>query len=378
MTLQRYEHTGGAVATTLNGSITAASSSFTVNSGTGYPTGAVGLFVIKIDAGTASEEKILCSARSTNTFTVNSGGRGYDGTSATSHSNGAAVEHCFAAAEADDDNAHIYTTTRDDHTQYLLTAGTRASTGNQSFGAGLTVTSGGLTVSSGTTAVGALTASTGVFSSTLAASGTVTGSSTVTGTALIPSGLTGATTASRYVGATNGGPPASGTFSTGDMVIDTKYGIEWVCTSGGTSGTWTNIGGGNIVSMVYRNGAWTTNTVATQIAFDTATLDPNTMTNLSTGTCTVPVLGVYHVLAQYRYTSTATTQEATINIEHNGVQAAAIIIPVNTAAAGQSALASVMLNCAASDTITVLQNTSTGSLTGATGAAATFMHVRLT
>lgn len=51
-------------------------------------------------------------------------------------------------------------------------------------------------------------------------------------------GLTGATTASRYVGGTAGGPPTTGTFSTGDWVVDTVNGINWICTSGGTPGTW--------------------------------------------------------------------------------------------------------------------------------------------
>ena len=54
-------------------------------------------------------------------------------------------------------------------------------------------------------------------------------------------GLTGATSASRYVGATASGPPASGTFSTGDYIIDLT-GTVWICTSGGTSGTWNRPG----------------------------------------------------------------------------------------------------------------------------------------
>ena len=52
------------------------------------------------------------------------------------------------------------------------------------------------------------------------------------------SGLTGATTKTRYVGGTAGGPPASGTFNTGDHVVDTVYNTEWLCTAGGTPGTW--------------------------------------------------------------------------------------------------------------------------------------------
>ena len=58
--------------------------------------------------------------------------------------------------------------------------------------------------------------------------------------ALIASGLTGATAASRYVGATTSGAPASGTFAIGDYVIDQTAKV-WICTAAGTPGTWTSI-----------------------------------------------------------------------------------------------------------------------------------------
>lgn len=74
---------------------------------------------------------------------------------------------------------------------------------------------------------------------------TGTGASSVAGTftatALIASGLTGATSASRYVGATNSGAPATGTFSTGDFAV-ARDGAIWVCTAGGSPGTWAQIG----------------------------------------------------------------------------------------------------------------------------------------
>lgn len=50
-------------------------------------------------------------------------------------------------------------------------------------------------------------------------------------------GLTGATAASRYVGATASGAPTSGTFAVGDFIID-QTGIMWICTAAGTPGTW--------------------------------------------------------------------------------------------------------------------------------------------
>lgn len=114
MTLQRIHHAGAAAPTTLSTSITAGSTSLTVAAASGYPAAP---FVIKLDAGTVSEEKVLVGAISGTTFSTLT--RGYDGTSATSHSSGAAVEHDLAAAVVDDNNDHVYTTSRNDHTQYV-------------------------------------------------------------------------------------------------------------------------------------------------------------------------------------------------------------------------------------------------------------------
>ena len=57
-----------------------------------------------------------------------------------------------------------------------------------------------------------------------------------------PSGLTGATGASRYAGATTSGAPTSGTFAVGDFVVD-RTGAIWVCTVAGTPGTWVSPSG---------------------------------------------------------------------------------------------------------------------------------------
>lgn len=61
------------------------------------------------------------------------------------------------------------------------------------------------------------------------------------GTDFKATGLTGATAASRYVGATTAGAPTTGTFAVGDFVVD-QTGKVWVCTTAGTPGTWTVIG----------------------------------------------------------------------------------------------------------------------------------------
>ena len=87
----------------------------------------------------------------------------------------------------------------------------------------------------------------------------------------IASGLTGATAASRYVGATTGGAPSSGTYAVGDYTVD-QTGAMWVCTVAGSPGTWTIVGsnpGGNgyLSPLLYNLAAMT--------------LDPGTATAVS-------------------------------------------------------------------------------------------------
>lgn len=67
-----------------------------------------------------------------------------------------------------------------------------------------------------------------------------------------PAALTGATAATRYVGGTASGAPTTGTFAVGDFAID-QTGKVWVCTTAGTPGTWTQVGGGGGGSSP---GAW--------------------------------------------------------------------------------------------------------------------------
>lgn len=73
--------------------------------------------------------------------------------------------------------------------------------------------------------------------------GTSWDAQTPASTAGLPLGLTGATAATRYVGGTTSGAPVSGTFATGDFVID-QSGKAWVCTASGTPGTWAQLSGG--------------------------------------------------------------------------------------------------------------------------------------
>lgn len=50
--------------------------------------------------------------------------------------------------------------------------------------------------------------------------------------------LSGAVAATRYAGGTASGPPVTGTFIAGDFVVD-QTGSLWICTAAGTPGTWT-------------------------------------------------------------------------------------------------------------------------------------------
>lgn len=101
MPIQR-SHSGTAAPTTLTGAINASDLSIPITDGTGWPTGP-DPFVVTLDRGTASEEKVLVEARVANTLTVQT--RGYDGTTATSHDVGAAAEHTISAVEMTEANA---------------------------------------------------------------------------------------------------------------------------------------------------------------------------------------------------------------------------------------------------------------------------------
>lgn len=99
----RKEFLGGAPSTTVSGALSDVATTITVASGTGLPTGAGGRFVMVIDRGLLSEEKVLVTTRSgTSLQNVQ---RGYDGTAAVSHLSGAVIEHCIDAHTIDQANA---------------------------------------------------------------------------------------------------------------------------------------------------------------------------------------------------------------------------------------------------------------------------------
>lgn len=113
-----------------------------------------------------------------------------------------------------------------------------------------------------------------------------------------PKGLSGATQSSRYVGATLTGAPTSGTFATGDYVVALN-GAIWVCTSGGSPGTWVQIGsgGGGTTITVAMASISTQQSVAqteVRINFNNVLADPdNAITTGANWVFTAPDDGKY-------------------------------------------------------------------------------------
>lgn len=275
MALPRLEHQGAAPATGLFAGIGAGDLSLTLLAGTGYPTGAAGKkFVLALDPGTATEEKILGTARSGATITIDPAGRGYDNTTAQSHLAGALnVEHVMAAIEIDDANDHINTTTRDDHTQYARVDGTRAFTGTVTVPAFVATSE---TVS-GTSALHTVTAA------TVAATGALSGLTVATN-------LTG--TSSRFVGYTNGYPSA-GSYVVGDFAIDPVTGVTWIFT--GLPNKWTASGSYVAANATRTTTQSITNNAWVLIQYDTAANASGNFTTGATAKYTVPIAGRYLV-----------------------------------------------------------------------------------
>jgi hypothetical protein len=104
--VQRREIIGSVVSTTLSALLSNSATSISVVDGSTFPLGASNKFVIVVDRGKVVEEKILCSSRSANTFTVAE--RGYDGTTAQDHDSGALVDHVLDALAMQDMNTSVY------------------------------------------------------------------------------------------------------------------------------------------------------------------------------------------------------------------------------------------------------------------------------
>jgi hypothetical protein len=127
--MPRRQYVGGAVATKLNGPITNATTAIAVLDASTYPSGATA-FVIAIDRGLATEEKVLC-VRTGGSNTLTATTRGFDGTSAVAHVDAAVVEHVLDAATIDEVNLFANTmTTNGDLLSRTAGAPSRLAIGN--------------------------------------------------------------------------------------------------------------------------------------------------------------------------------------------------------------------------------------------------------
>jgi len=108
--VERRELAGAVVETTLSSGISNTDTTISVVDGSTFPSGSSGNpFVIVISRGSANEEKVLCTSRTGNSFSVSA--RGYDGPPASAHTSGATVNHVLDATAVQDMN----TTTYDNH-----------------------------------------------------------------------------------------------------------------------------------------------------------------------------------------------------------------------------------------------------------------------
>ena len=106
----------------------------TIGANVGQPLGYSGAFIVTLDYGTSSEERILCSGISG--LTVNVLQRGYDGTTAIAHSFGATAVHTISTDVPY--NANLGVTNAATALSTANTANTTANTANTTANSALT------------------------------------------------------------------------------------------------------------------------------------------------------------------------------------------------------------------------------------------------
>lgn len=117
---ERRSTSGNAVTTNPTANFNSAATTIPIASSTGYPDGTNGPFFIRVDS-----ETIKCVSRTglnLNVQTVPVTGRGWEGTTAASHTTSSPVDLVFTSTDADEANAHYSDIALDHHTHYLTNA----------------------------------------------------------------------------------------------------------------------------------------------------------------------------------------------------------------------------------------------------------------
>lgn len=108
--IRRQFKNGVSIVDTIPTGLSNSASSFTAADGTTFPDGSVGPFIVTVDQGLATEEKILIQSRSGAVFTIAANGRGYNGGSAQTHGTNATIFHTLDAQDLDEANQVVVQT----------------------------------------------------------------------------------------------------------------------------------------------------------------------------------------------------------------------------------------------------------------------------
>lgn len=125
-----------------------------------------------------------------------------------------------------------------------------------------------------------------------------------------PTGATGATAASAYIGGTASGAPTTGTHAVGDHVVD-QTGKIWVCTVAGTPGTWVTTRSTFIGCRLFLSTAQAVaSSASSAITFDSESFDTDgfhsTVSNTSRITIPTGLAGKYRITALVDYPANST------------------------------------------------------------------------
>lgn len=193
--------------------ISAGATSIPVNSSSGWPSTP---FTAIFEIGTSLQEAMdVTSVAGTNWTVV----RGIDGTTALSHAINATITHGNIGRDFREARSHI-----------------DASTNVHGLGGASSVVG---TTDTQNLSNKTLVAPT-ISGATSMGSGAWTGTGNLSENTFAFAGISGASAASsRLAGSTTAaGPPTTGTFVAGDIVVDQVTQILWFCTAGGSPGTW--------------------------------------------------------------------------------------------------------------------------------------------